>query len=62
MCHRKNINSIWKIVENNGNIVEGFESIARVGVLHFDSLFQEDKDLCLPEIVKIAGNLPTSIT
>ena len=38
--HRKNINSIWKIVDDRGNLVEGFDSIAGVGVHHFETLFQ----------------------
>ena len=41
--HRKFVNSIWNIVDNGGNIVEGFESIVGDGVHHFESLFQEDK-------------------
>ena len=45
--HRKNINSIWKIVDDGGNLVEGFDSIVGVGVHHFETLFQEDKNLHL---------------
>ena len=40
--HRKFANSIWKIADDRGNIVEGFESIAGVGVQHFDTLFHAD--------------------
>ena len=61
MNYRKDINSIWKIANDEGNLVEGFDSIAGVGIHHFQSLFQEDKDLHLPEIVKSAGLFPTSI-
>ena len=49
------------IVDVEGNLVEGFDSIAGAGVQHFESLFQEDKNLHLPEIVKSAGLFPTSI-
>ena len=38
-AHRKNLNSIWKIEDDNGNLVEGFEAIVGVGVHHFESLF-----------------------
>ena len=37
--HRKNINSIWKISDDDGNLVEGFESIAGDGVNHFENIF-----------------------
>ena len=37
--HRKNINSIWKIADDYGNLVEGFESIVGAGVKHFETLF-----------------------
>ena len=60
--HRKFVNSIWKIVDDGGNIVEGFESIPGVRVHHFESLFQEDKNLHLPEIMKIADNYTSSIS
>ena len=60
--NRKKFSSIWKIVDDDGNIVEGFKAIAEVGVHHFESLFKEEKNLHLPEILKIAGNFPTSST
>ena len=37
--HRKNINSIWKIKDDSGNLVEGSEAIVEVGIQHFESLF-----------------------
>ena len=43
-------------------MVEGFEAIAKAGVQQFESLFQEDKNLHLPEVVKSAGFFPTSIS
>ena len=60
--YKKYINSIWKIADDEGNMVEGFESIAGAGVHHFESLFQEDTNLHLPEILKIADNYPSSIS
>ena len=59
--YRKDINSIWKIADDEGKVVEGFESIACAGVHHFETLFQEEKDLHLPEIVKSVGLCPSSI-
>ena len=49
--NRKIINSIWKIVDGDGNMVEGFEAIAEVGVKHFESLFQEESNLHLRELL-----------
>ena len=59
--HRKNVNSIWKIVDDGGNLVEGFDSLAGAGVNHFETLFQEDKNIHLPDIMKVAENFPTSV-
>ena len=38
---KKNINTIWKIADDEGNLVEGFDFIAKAGVHHFESLFRE---------------------
>ena len=40
-------NSIWKIADAQGNLVEGHESIAGAGVHHFESLFKEEANLHL---------------
>ena len=45
--HRKNVNSIWNIRDDGGNLVEGFEAIVRARVQHFETLFQDDKNLHL---------------
>ena len=58
----KFINSIWKIADDRGNIVEGFESIAGAAVHHFESLFKEDDCLHLPEILEIVDNFPSDIS
>ena len=34
--NRKNINSIWKIEGDDGILVEGFDSIVKAGVQHFE--------------------------
>ena len=60
--YRKIINSIWKIADGDGNMVEGFEAIAEAGVKHFESLFQEESNLHLPEIVTSTRYFSTSIT
>ena len=52
--HRNNVNSIWKIVDDGGNLVEGFDSIVGVGVNHFETLFQEDTNIHLLDIMKVA--------
>ena len=52
--HGKFTNSIWKVANDRGNIVEGFESIAGAGVHHFETLFKEDANIHLFEILEIA--------
>ena len=59
--YRKNINSIWKIKDDSGNLVERYEAIVEVGIQHFESLFQEEADLQLPEIVLSAGYFPQEL-
>ena len=49
-------------MDDGGHLVEGFDSIAGEGVHHFETLFQEDKNLHLPEIMKIADKFPSSIS
>ena len=49
-------------MDDGVSLVEGFEAIAGVGVKHFETLFEEDKILSLPEILKIAKNIPTSVS
>ena len=60
-CFRKHVNSIWKIEDDGGTLVEGFDDIAGVGVKHFESLFKENKNLFLPDILKIAVNIPSFV-
>ena len=50
-AHRKNLNSIWKINDDSGNPVEGSKAIAEARIHHFESMFKEEVDLHLPEIV-----------
>ena len=48
-------------MDDDGQLVEGFESIAMDGVHHFETLFQEDKNLHLPNIMNIGEHFPSSI-
>ena len=59
---RKNTNSIWKIKDDTGNMVEGFEDIVGATVCHFETLFHDDTNLHLTELLKIYDNFPFSIT
>ena len=58
VAHRKNINTIWKIQDYSGNLVEGAEA----GIQHFEFLFKEEANLHLPEIVHSAGFFPSSVS
>ena len=62
LAHRKNINSIWKIYDDSSNLVEGSEAIAKAGIQHFETLFKEEDDLHLHEIVLSAGFFPSSVS
>ena len=39
-AHRKCRNSIWKLFDDFGNLVEGSEAIAEAGIQHFEILFK----------------------
>ena len=58
---RKNLNSIWKINDDGGNLVEGFDDIVVAAVNHFETLFQADTNLHLSKLLKISHNFPSSI-
>ena len=53
---RKNVNSIWKISNDGGSMVEGFDAIVGAGVQHFETLFQAGKNLHLLELMKNVDN------
>ena len=61
-AHRKCRNSIWKLFDDSGNLVEGSEAIAEAGIQHFKILFKEEDDLHLPEIVHSVGHFPSSVS
>ena len=61
-AHRKCRNSIWKLYDDSRNLVEESEAIAEAGIQHFESLFKEEVDLHLPEIVLSAGYFPSSVS
>ena len=42
--------------------MEGFKDIAAAGVKHFETLFQEESNLHLHEVVKSDGYFPTTIS
>ena len=59
--HRKFVNTIWKIADDRGNLVEGFEAIAGARVQHFETLFHADENIHLTEILDIADKYPSDI-
>ena len=61
VSHRKNLNTIWKIDDDSSNLVEGVEAIAKAGIQHFESLFEEEVDLHLPKIVQSASFFPSFV-
>ena len=48
-------------MDYGGILVEGYESIYEAWVTHFETLFQEDHDLRLPNIMQIVDYFPSSI-
>ena len=42
-------------------MVEGFDNIVAAGVNHFETLFKDDNNLSLPDIMKIAHNFPSFV-
>ena len=43
-------------------MVEGFDSIDDSSINYFETLFQEDKNISLPDIMKIAKKIPSFVS
>ena len=55
-------NSIWKINDDGGKEAERFKDIVGAAISHFETLFQDDTNLNLSELLKISSNFPSSIS
>jgi hypothetical protein len=55
---RKIYNTIWNLKNIQGNEVPTFEGLARMGMMHFSSLFKVDSHFSMAEIVCLVGFFP----
>jgi len=51
--NRRNINYSWKIDKGNGSWETNFKDIANEGVNYFSTLFKEDSQDIIVELIKI---------
>jgi hypothetical protein len=51
---RKMSNTIWSLSDNNGNVVTSFEYLANLGRRHLQSLFKEDNQTTIADVVRMA--------
>jgi hypothetical protein len=55
---RKNLNSMWKITDQNGQLDKSFEDISRAGRLYFGNLFKEPLGCPIEEMLKLKNLFP----
>eukprot|EP00253_Pinus_taeda_P008165 PITA_08165 len=55
---RKNINTIWKLKDQNGREFSTFEDLSRLGKYHFQNLFTAQGGITLAEIIRTAQSFP----
>eukprot|EP00253_Pinus_taeda_P003725 PITA_03725 len=55
---RKNVNTIWKLKDQNEREVSAFEDLSRLGKTHFQNLFTAQGGITLAEIIRTAQCFP----
>jgi hypothetical protein len=55
---RRNINTIWDIKEENGEVVYTFKEKAELGIRHFKNLFYAQVRCPIQEILEVVQNFP----
>jgi hypothetical protein len=58
---RKVENTIWSLKDQEGRSITSFEGLANMGKNHFQSLFKADRNVNIPEIIKVALYLPSFV-
>jgi hypothetical protein len=60
--YRKNLNSIWEIKDQNGQMISSFKEISKAGKGYFCILFKESKGFPISEILKDIDLFPRSFS
>ena len=56
--YRKQNNTIWDLVDKQGNVVLGFQELLGIGVFHFSQLSKEPLHTNMGDIMKIISFFP----
>ena len=59
---RRNQNSIWSLLDENGNSVEDECTLKEMGQYHFSHIFSDDKKTILLDQLRVAMLFPNMIT
>jgi predicted RNA-binding protein with EMAP domain len=51
--HRKSVNTIWEMINEEGGQVRIFQGLAELGIRHFENALKELERVNIIEIVKI---------
>jgi hypothetical protein len=57
--YRRNLNTIWEIKDEEGNVAVSFEDKAKLGVIFFSNLFSAPPGCPIQEIMEVVGKFPT---
>jgi len=57
--YRRNLNTIWEIRDELGNVIVSFEEKAKIEVNFFNNLFPAPPGCPIQEILEVVGKLPT---
>jgi hypothetical protein len=55
---RKNINTIWQLKDQAGNLETTFEGMSKLGKNYFQNLFKEETQVSIEEVVQVAQFFP----
>lgn len=55
---RKNVNTIWYLKDQDGNLETSFEGLSLLGKNHFKNLFKANNQATIEEVVKVAQFFP----
>jgi hypothetical protein len=57
--YRRNLNTIWEIKDEEGNVAVSFEDKSNLGVNFFSNLFSAPPGCPIQEIMEVVGKFPT---
>jgi hypothetical protein len=60
--HRKNVNTIWELSDDEWTQVWGLKNLVQVGVHHFANIYKEPKVANIAKVVKVCSFFPCLVS